>query len=346
MAEGFKGFYIYRPPKPTNRLEGEHHVDLHKWAPSVHYNKKLDDIEQQLTPSEAYKLHLQTVKKQERMFAKMKAKWLQHPAYYNGCARRIQKVYRGIVSRRRFYKIKQKLLREKVLRDTRIGMDEAWQQRDWRTALNLLQGCMDPPLDLKENACRILYAAGEFDLCERQCKSLLDEDDENLDAQYTLASIKAHQGLHEETYEILKTMINLNGPSPNASKLMAYTCMKLIPPKLSQAKLNMDFLVENDESDMNMLLQRACILSHMQDWEPAIADLTLVLYYEPHLLQVRLIRARAYACARKWKEAEDDYKYILKHDPENWWAQSGMADIIQDYNELPMVDYSVVNGDD
>jgi hypothetical protein len=50
----------------------------------------------------------------------------------------------------------------------------------------------------------------------------------------------------------------------------------------------------------------------MQDWGAAIDDFSLVLSYQPHLNDVRLLRARAYACAREWDDAKDDYEEILK----------------------------------
>jgi len=59
-------------------------------------------------------------------------------------------------------------------------------------------------------------------------------------------------------------------------------------------------------------LQRGCVCCNMQDWGAAVDDFSLVLGYQPHLNNVRLLRARAYACAREWDDAKDDYEEILK----------------------------------
>lgn len=200
----------------------------------------------------------------------------------------------------------------------------------------------NPPIDMKINAMKILYGMSEFDTCERACHMVLDHDSENSDAQYVLGSIYARKGKLEEAYEVLKTVINLNGPRADMCKLHAYVCLRLVPPKLSNARLDFDFLVEDAPHDMNVLFQRACVEANMQDWEPCIADLTYVLSYEPTNSGVLLMRARAYACARRWGDAEGDYQAILSEDPDNWWAHAGMADVVQVYEELPMVDHRVI----
>jgi hypothetical protein len=35
---------------------------------------------------------------------------------------------------------------------------------------------------------------------------------------------------------------------------------------------------------------------------------------------------------------------VPQYEPDNWWALEGMAEIIQPYDELPMIDQSVIDG--
>lgn len=55
-------------------------------------------------------------------------------------------------------------------------------------------------------------------------------------------------------------------------------------------------------------------------------------------------RARAYACKRMWEEAQKDYEEVLLYYPEDPTALAGMADIIQPYDDLPMIDHEFVEG--
>jgi tetratricopeptide (TPR) repeat protein len=344
---GFKGFKIYRPDKPTNRLEGEHHKDLSKWAPSVHYRKNLTEIMEQLTPSEQYKLDLQTRGKEKRVLQRLELRWNMTEfslARWTKASTKIKATYRGMLARRAFYIVRDSLRRERDIREARINLVHAWERNEPQEALNILAATKDPPLDMILNAAKLCRACEQFDLCEHFCRKILEIESDHGDAQYLIGSCYAKLGKLDEAYEILKNLINLNGPRRDACALNAYLCMKLVPPKLAQAKLNMDFLVEDDRADMNVLLQRGCVSSHLQDWSSAIDDYSLVLQYEPYQTQVRLLRARAYSCARVWDEAREDYEYILTYDPENWWAQNGLWEIDQPYDELPMVDQTVIDG--
>ena len=250
-------------------------------------------------------------------------------------------------SRRKFREYKAELIRERDIREARVNLIKAFQENRPYDALTVLANTRDPPIDMPLNVCKILYSIREYAACEAICKEVLQEyDDEEPDAQYILGSTMAARGRLEEAYEVLKQMINLTGPRGDACKLQAYVCMKLVPPKFDQARMNMDFLVEEDPSDMNAVLQRGCVCCHMQDWGAAIDDFSLVLHYQPHLNNVRLLRARAYACAREWDDAKDDYEEILKYEPENWWALEGMGEVDQPYDELPMIDQSVIDGAD
>lgn len=54
--------------------------------------------------------------------------------------------------------------------------------------------------------------------------------------------------------------------------------------------------------------------------------------------------ARCYACKRQWDKAKLDYDTLLYYEPGNNDALQGIADIIQPYDSLPMIDPEFVNG--
>ena len=66
---------------------------------------------------------------------------------------------------------------------------------------------------------------------------------------------------------MLKNTINLLGPRADACKLRGYICAKLDVPKYDLAVLDFDFLVQDDPSDLNMLLHRACAQVGLQNWD-------------------------------------------------------------------------------
>jgi cytochrome c-type biogenesis protein CcmH/NrfG len=55
------------------------------------------------------------------------------------------------------------------------------------------------------------------------------------------------------------------------------------------------------------------------------------------------LRARAYCCKRNFELAIKDYKTVLQIDPNDYTAAMGYAEITQIYEELPMLDTSIID---
>jgi cytochrome c-type biogenesis protein CcmH/NrfG len=94
---------------------------------------------------------------------------------------------------------------------------------------------------------------------------------------------------------------------------------------------------------MNMYLHRACAQVGQQNWDAVIADLTIVLSYQPKEISVLCLRARAHCCKRNWDLAMYDYKLALKINPGHPVALAGIAEINQPYEDLPMLDSSIID---
>lgn len=90
-------------------------------------------------------------------------------------------------------------------------------------------------------------------------------------------------------------------------------------------------------------MQRACCYLCIHGWKRAVEDLSIILYYQPNLLNVMCIRARAYMCQRDWVKAKSDYKRVLRVDPNYQEAINGLSEINQPYIDLPMVDSKIVS---
>jgi hypothetical protein len=99
----------------------------------------------------------------------------------------------------------------------------------------------------------------------------------------------------------------------------------------------------------------------MQDWDHAIEDFDYILYYQVILLHkycaslpicddfqpdfehVLALRARAYCCRREWDKAQHDYETILSKNPDSVMAITGLSEMNPPYEDLPMLDKSVVD---
>lgn len=55
------------------------------------------------------------------------------------------------------------------------------------------------------------------------------------------------------------------------------------------------------------------------------------------------MRARAYSCRREWGKAKADYENILNRHPDDPIALAGIEAVDPPYEDLPMLDKSVVD---
>jgi tetratricopeptide (TPR) repeat protein len=104
------------------------------------------------------------------------------------------------------------------------------------------------------------------------------------------------------------------------------------PKSLTHASL---IPLNNTLSTSLQLLQRACCLVCLQEWDRAIDDYSLI-DFQPNLIHVICMRARTYACQRKWSYAQKDYEYVLRTYPDDEMALKGLEDLNHIYETLPM----------
>lgn len=113
MIEDDFSFTIYRPEKPTGRLEGAYFQgDQKYWRPSLSYKHTIDDIRNQFTPAENFRHALATSGKYIRMIQRLEIRWNRNYNAFVHAATKIQSLYRGNVSRAHYELIKQELIVE------------------------------------------------------------------------------------------------------------------------------------------------------------------------------------------------------------------------------------------
>ena len=336
-------FTIYRPPKPSNRLEDFLYRDG-QWAPSQKYSFTLWDIRNQMTPAEAYRHRLATSGKTIRMLQRLEWRWQKSFELWWKMALRVQSGYRGMHARKYYRSVKKDLLRVKEQREARRAAVELFEQGDKQGALEVLAKVEVMSTELWTIKIKILYSTEQWEACKEACKTVQEIDARCEEAYYCWASILSREKRWNEAYAMLKQlMATVDRPSAEPFRLNALVCSRLRPPKLQEAIESCNMLVEMYPEDLNALLERACMLSCAQDWDAAIKDMTYILLYQPKLTNVRCLRARAYCASRQWDLAKEDYKEVLMLFPHDETAWYGSQDADQPYDPQPMVDHDLVN---
>jgi len=113
-------FEVYRPEKPTGRLDGIYHTEERKklWTPSVSYKYNIVDIRNQFTPAESYRHSLVTSGRIIRLIQRLEKRWNANLEGFTKAAVRIQSLHRGNVSRADFNRIKAQLYQDLHQRQT------------------------------------------------------------------------------------------------------------------------------------------------------------------------------------------------------------------------------------
>lgn len=66
----------------------------------------------------------------------------------------------------------------------------------------------------------------------------------------------------------------------------------------------------------------------MQEWSLAVADINVILAFQPTNKEALLLRARLHSCIREWALAKKDFELVLYHNPTCEDAKQGLADIM------------------
>ena len=336
-------FEIYRPRKTSNRVE-DYLQKRGEWAPSQKYDYKLWDISNQFTPAEAYRHRMKTSGAHIRLMQRLEWRWQKDYENWWRCALLVQAGYRGMLGRRYFANIQVKLRQEMEQRLTMKAVIDHFAAGELDESLEKLAKCEVLTHELHTINCKIMYKSRKFDACRKACRKLMKEYPAVEHGYYILACCLARDRKWDETFMLLKELMSaIDVPSANAYALNGFVCSKLPSPPMYECCFAMDAQYVTQPHDMEALLLRAAAASMAQDWKTAISDYTTILYYQPYLTNVLCLRARAYACTRKWEEAKADYELVLSWYPEDETAWYGLQDISQPYEDLPMIDQSLVD---
>jgi hypothetical protein len=133
-------FEIYRPRKTSNRVE-DFLQKKGEWAPSQKYDYNLWDIANQFTPAEAYRHRMKTSGAHVRMINRLEFRIQRNYELWWKSALIVQSGYRGMLGRRYFVSIKDKLRREKQQRLTHIAVVTHFNNTEYDEALKSLSEC-------------------------------------------------------------------------------------------------------------------------------------------------------------------------------------------------------------
>ena len=130
-------FQIYRPEKPSGRLDGVYYTEERKklWTPSVSYKYNIEDIRQQFTPAESYRHSLVTSGRIIRLIQKLEKRWNANFDGFTKAALKIQSLHRGNESRLYFNRIKAQLYEELHQRQTYTQASTMFINKDYDGAI-------------------------------------------------------------------------------------------------------------------------------------------------------------------------------------------------------------------
>jgi len=340
-------FEIYRPPKPTGRLVGDYAQDPKSfWMPSISYKYSLEQIQSQMTPAEAYRDKLVNSDKVARMLIRLEWRWEKKLALWTALTIKVQKVWRGMKGRQLYRQLLPGLIARRKERLYRVIAVEQFNKGELIEAyetLNYISETSNLSSYLWVIKLKILYLWDQGTILEKEAKALIKVDPKCADAYYLLVChYVKHNRLMDAYNELTRLFSRVDRPFEQCFLIKTYVCMKMYPPKHSEAADAMDVLCMEHPENMNYFFQRACANSCLQEFEKALSDLNIVQYYQPGLSNILCMRARVHACLRDWKSAKRDYDSVLYHNPGDLTALAGIDDIIQEYDDLPMIDKEMV----
>lgn len=195
----------YRPPKPVNRVT-DFHYRRGEWAPSLLYSHSLWDIQNQMTPAEHYREQLRKTGKQMRILQRLEWRWQKAFPLWLKCAVIVQAGYRGMIGRRYFRSVRNRLLQEKARRELKENVLSAFAEGRSEECLQLLTAPDAPELsnELRVIQGKIYYTMRDFDRCMEVARQIIAHDETNEDGYYLLACSHSVKKDYDEAYKHLK----------------------------------------------------------------------------------------------------------------------------------------------
>lgn len=138
---------------------------LKTWVPSQNYRYELRDITEQMTPAEAYRHKLVTAGKEKRMLQRLEWKWSRHFDLWDRSSTIVKAGYRGMLGRRYFAKVKEKLQLKLAQRRCKDQTIDAYMSGDPELALRTIAEVPEMTRDLYIIKFKILYTTGAYAEC-------------------------------------------------------------------------------------------------------------------------------------------------------------------------------------
>lgn len=314
------------------------------WEPNISYKLKIQDVEAQPTPAEAYRHKLATTGKEMRVLQRLEWRWEKRLEKWTRAATIVKAGYRGMLGRRYFRSIREELEVGKEQRTAKASAIAAIRENRKEDAIRIASSVRKMNGELYLILAKVYYTLHRFEECEKAGRAAFDFPRVESDARYMVSCSLVQQKQYPEAYEELTRLMVLCGDRDDACKLKSFLSTKLEPPKHHEGILTMTTLINKQYDDLNLILQRACIYCGIQDWIRATEDLNYVLYFQPELHHVRALRGRVFCARRMWKEAEEDFDTVLQYEPDNAGALYGLSEIRKPINELPMIDEALIDG--
>ena len=168
-----KKFDIYRPPKPTGRLEGEYYKNQAVWAPSIFYQNSIEAIRDQMTPAQAYRHKLQTTGKEQRILRRLEWRWERDYEGFSKAARCVQAAYRGMTARHFISLIREELVLRKEQREAVAASRSHFEAGELNDSMKAILGCRIATIELRVLQAKIYYRQEKFDECATSAQQVI-----------------------------------------------------------------------------------------------------------------------------------------------------------------------------
>lgn len=193
-----------------------------------------------------------TTFREKRMLQRLEWKWMRNLKLWTASATAVQAGYRGMIGRRYFRKVKERLATELARRRARALVLEKFAEADYDAALAAIAHLGELVThELLVMQLKILYVKADLDGCITEAMKMLAHDERDSDARYVLATTYASRGKYKEAYDHLQILLTTGNPVDEAFNLHATVCMKIDPPDYEQALLDFNQLVLKHPEDMN-----------------------------------------------------------------------------------------------
>eukprot|EP01038_Epipyxis_sp_PR26KG_P008435 gene8435-11412_t len=342
---GLESFVIYRPNVSSGRLEGNYfNYEDNRWKPSLSYKYSLNEIQNQLTPAESYRLKLATSGKEIRAIQRLETRIHRSWSKFNAAALKLQSIMRGRWCRWYFLSIKDNLVKQKKYRDAKSQALNFFYSNNFVQVVVVLS--LYSTEDMVLIRMQALYKLKNFRGCIDDANIILEIDELNEDAYYIKACALSKLDMYEDAFSVLKLLSALIvDPKDSVYKLNSFVATKLIPPRFNEAIDSLDYLISRNKNNYDLYLQRAACYNCLQEWSLSLRDLDYVLLFNPSHTQAILFRARLYSCIRHWDNAIENFETVLKYEPSNVDACNGLDDLTNKYVLLPMISPRIINGE-